>query len=857
MDIIDLSGIWKCTGAEGGELSFDKSADFVIPGSGCDNRIGKRTEPFREMTRETVRSLVPEYDFVGELTLEREIEIPEDWSGKYIYLYMERVNIASEVFIDGERRGRRTVSLCAPHIYELCGIAAGRHTLTVKVDNRNILNIDHIASGYSEDTQSLWCGIIGRVELVCRSMVHISRVSVFPKEDGIDVSIAVNADYKVPHGYMAAGIELSVPGFPAVRVNRRFYQRRETVHIHYPMDEYIKWSEYNPKLYTLTARLYCDGCGDVSECEDMPEPVTETDSTSVGFGMRFIAHDKNVLKLNGRRIFLRGEVDCAIFPNTGYPPTDEDSWTELFKKYKLWGLNYIRCHSWVPPEAAFDAADKAGIYISCELPLWMNLDVCSLDTGSDMMHGIYIREESVKIFKEYGNHPSFIMFANGNELLGDFEMLEDNIQMIRALDGGRRLYSLTSNFDRNITPCDDYINAFQIRDARVRLQAFRKRLWEGTALNYNAATEGAPVPAVSFEIGQYCVYPDVESIDKFSGNLKPYNFGVIYDDLKKKGMAHRARDYVKASGDLAARLYKEEIEAALRTKDFGGIQLLGLHDYTGQCTATIGLLDVFYDSKGIITPERWRSFCSDITVLMESKRIYTSDEGFCAKMYLADFSEHGADPEYTLTLQTGGKTVFEKSGTLPDRAEFDLSRIQAPAMLKARIKTRDTENEWTVFVFKKECRSGDVRIIKGIGGEVEDVLKNGGRAVVLPDESCAYKAFFFPVFWSPAYFPSKKSCGMIINDKHEIFDNFPTEKYQDFQWYHPMEGGYNFDMSRLPAGTEPIIESVPNFFDNTPLSPLAELKTDKADIVFCGFDIYGETPEEQAIAAAVKNYLLR
>lgn len=67
----------------------------------------------------------------------------------------------------------------------------------------------------------------------------------------------------------------------------------------------------------------------------------------------------------------------------------------------------------------------------------------------------------------------------------------------------------------------------------------------------------------------------------------------------EKNVYHKLNDYIKASGDLAVKLYKEDIEAALRTKDFGGFELLSLSDYTGQSTATVGILDVFYESKGL------------------------------------------------------------------------------------------------------------------------------------------------------------------------------------------------------------------------------------------------------------------
>ena len=88
-----------------------------------------------------------------------------------------------------------------------------------------------------------------------------------------------------------------------------------------------------------------------------------------------------------------------------------------------------------------------------------------------------------------------------------------------------------------------------------------------------------------------------------------------------------------ASGKLQALCYKEEIEAALRTEGFGGFQLLDLHDFPGQGTALIGVLDPFWDSKPYVSPGEFRRFCYQTVPLARmSKRIWTTDETFAAQV---------------------------------------------------------------------------------------------------------------------------------------------------------------------------------------------------------------------------------
>ena len=105
------------------------------------------------------------------------------------------------------------------------------------------------------------------------------------------------------------------------------------------------------------------------------------------------------------------------------------------------------------------------------------------------------------------------------------------------------------------------------------------------------------VPLISHEIGQYAVFPNLKEIEKYTGVLEPLNFKAVKQDLQKKGLYSKAEDFLEASGKLAVLLYKEEIERAMKTKQFSGFQLLDLHDFPGQVTALVGLLDAFWDSK--------------------------------------------------------------------------------------------------------------------------------------------------------------------------------------------------------------------------------------------------------------------
>ena len=99
------------------------------------------------------------------------------------------------------------------------------------------------------------------------------------------------------------------------------------------------------------------------------------------------------------------------------------------------------------------------------------------------------------------------------------------------------------------------------------------------------------IPVVSHEIGQYEVYPNFHEIEKYTGVLKARNFEVFRDRLKETGMLDWADDFFYTSGKLSVQCYKEELEAAARTKRLAGYQILDIQDFSGQGTALVGILD--------------------------------------------------------------------------------------------------------------------------------------------------------------------------------------------------------------------------------------------------------------------------
>lgn len=833
MNIIDLSGIWRWETDENDigilEQFYSrclKNDGFKLPGSTCENGIGKKQEYYSELTKEAARAPREKYEYVGALWLQHEVEIPQELEGKCVRLFLERVNIASELWLDGEKIDRQIIELSAPHIYNLTKrITAGVHTLTLRIDNRNLLNFGDMASGYSIDTQGYWNGAVGRIELQYEEMFHMENLQIYPNERGIRVQITFASEIWNPwQKYHTEtelcvttpdGQQLTVKSFESI-----IFNSRQVEYFDYEIDDIELWNEFTPNLYTLTAKA---------------TSKYNSDEKTVRFGIRSIRTEGKKILLNDRQISLRGTIDCAQYPITGYPPFDIEIWRKNFKTIKNYGLNHVRFHAWCPPECAFEAADEIGLYLSVEMPMWINKDIASLEYGDDPIHNQYYPNEARTISKTYGNHPSFIMFSNGNETLGNFELLSDITIQMKAYDT-RRIYTLNSNFDHAVMQCEDYFCAMEAYGNHVRIQHLHDEVAEHTCIDYSKAVDELPVPIISFEVGQYCSYPDVDICERYTGNMLPVNFDAIRKHMIKRGIYPRLKEYIAASGDLAVKLYKEDIEAALRTKDFGGFELLSISDYTGQSTATVGILDVFFQSKGIVTAEEFCKFCNSVVPLFKAKRIFKNSEALDAELDLYDYGQQKIkNPLFDLKIYNGSE-IFYQTQTTERKVSVPLCDIQKSSRLRVELSVGDYTNSWNIYVFADSAANTDVRIIR-TAEELKDIITNGGSGIVTADIlKNPIKGSFVPVFWSPVHFPTTAPSGEIIDNVHPIFDDFPTEKYPDYQWKTLLDNSKGADISVL-NGLKPIVEVVPNFVDSTPSSPLFEMCVDKAKLLFCGFDL--------------------
>lgn len=790
--------------------------------------------------------LYQRFSYVGPAWYRRTVEIPSNWKDKDVELFLERVIWQTKVWVNGQWMGSQN-SLVAPHRYEIgSALKPGRNEIVIRVDNSRQAAIGN-PHAYTDESQTIWNGIIGRIELIARDKSGIDHLELRPDLAGRRVEVTANF-YNGGTEPLAA--ELRLQASPANFAGRPMAPLRFSVSIppgasrqtfHYPVDAGAQlWSEFNPKLYRMTARLH--------------GRALET-AASDQFGWRQFRRDGRIFEINSQPVFLRGTVECCVFPKTGYPGMTGRQWQKIFSTVKKCGLNHLRFHTWCPPEATFEMADKAGIYLEVELPNW------SFQIGKDPAATRFLRDEGERMIREYGNHPSWVMFTMGNELKGDYRVLDNLVDYFRSLDSTLLFASTTypsSKRGKVPGPEDDYYISQDTQCGRVRGQDVLNDTPPNTVSNFSKNASCLDVPLVSHEVGQYCVYPGLAELPQYDGVLRNTAFEAIRGDLQAKGRLDEARQYTRDSGRLAALLYKEEVERALRTTNQAGFQLLQLNDFPGQGTSTVGLFDSFWDDKGVISPREFRRFCGPVVPLLElPKRVFENSESLDAAVEIANFGPSALrNGAVRWTIQNGRHTLAAgllRAAEIP-RGERpilgaihqSLASVTQAARLKVTVAIEGTRaaNDWFIWVYPRTEKSSDdhsIDIFENASPAFYDALDHGRRVLLLPRAPSILHPLavqFTTVFWNPVMFPNQPgTMGALIDRRHPIFQRFPTDEWSDWQWWELLHRAVAMDLTGVAPAPPAPLRFIDKFNRNALPAAIMEARAGRGRLLICSLDI--------------------
>ena len=810
--------------------------------------------------------LQPVKHYAGAAWYRRTIDVPPSAQGKRLTLSLERPHWGTQAWLDGRALGSCD-SLSTPHVYELGSPAPGKHTLTVRVDNRMLVDVGENAHSVSDHTQSNWNGIVGRMEITATDRLWIDDVQVYPQPRDATALVKIRLHAADPlHG--KGKLRLAAEAENAQRAHKVEPQsvdftidgQEAAVEVRYRLGNRVQlWDEFSPALYRLAVALELD------------TPAKLRDTRTAPFGMRDFRAEKTQFTINGRKVFLRGTLECCIFPKTGYPPTDVDSWKKILGACQAHGLNHMRFHSWCPPEAAFQAADELGVYFHVECAAWAKI-------GDGQPIDKWIYAEGDRILKCYGNHPCLVLMDYGNEPAGkqQKQYLAALVNSWKAKDP-RRLYSSGSGWP--LLSENQWHSAPQPRVQAwgAGLKSRINALPPETRTDYSDFVRKQSAPVVSHEIGQWCAYPNFAEIPKYSGYLKAKNFEIFRETLQANHMGDQAQAFLMASGKLQTLCYKEDIESALRTPGFGGFQLLDLHDFPGQGTALVGVLDPFWESKGYVTADEYRRFCNATVPLARmSKRVWTTDETLTADLEAAHFgpAPFRCTPLWKLVADDGRIIEYGRlpaiqlpvgNGTALGSIRVDLKDVPAAKKYRLVVDLEGTpfENDWDMWVYPARLNTAppaDVLVTNVFDAAAQSRLQSGGKvllqlspAQVKSPVAIGFSSIFWNTAWTRGQAPH--TLGVLCNPRHAVFADFPTESHANWQWWELVHGSAAMVLDGLPAELRGLVQPIDTWFENRRLGLLVEARLGGGKLMIASVDLSNDL-ERRVVARQLRYSVL-
>jgi beta-galactosidase/beta-glucuronidase len=313
---------------------------------------------------------------------------PALWKGKVINIVFEGVMTDAEVKVNGKLAGEVHQGAFYAFKYDI--------TKLLQYGKENLLEVTvakHSANqsvNEAERKADFWIfgGIFRPVWLEVLPAVHISSISLNAKANGeISGLFTTNqwADSKA-----------------VISILDDENRIVDTIHVIgrglnygiYFFDERIfnikKWSSESPTLYKAFFTIYREG-----------KPIH---TVSKKFGFRTVElKQRDGIYVNGVKMKFKGVNRHSFRPETGRTTSKQISIEDVLLMKNM-NMNAVRMSHYPPDDHFLDVCDSLGLFVMDELAGW---------------HGNYDTKTGEKLLKEMidhdANHPSVVMWSNGNE----------------------------------------------------------------------------------------------------------------------------------------------------------------------------------------------------------------------------------------------------------------------------------------------------------------------------------------------------------------------------------------------------------------------------------------------------------
>ena len=786
----------------------------------------------------------------------RSLEVPSDWKGCQITLHVGRVVMEAWVYVNGQQvhhhLGHSTsweVDL-APHL--VCGQA---NELVLAVDNHSKGRTGTAIRGW----QGRSGGVFGPIRLHVAGQARIADLYV--REDDAGLHWHAEIEGRVPEPATlewqiddpTTGKAVARGNAPAGGGTLRWSTGRFGLE---------PWSDRNPRLYTLSVRLVSGG--------------RQLDTMRQDFGRRRLTTAGTGLRLNGQPIFLRGVCDIAYFPLTCTLPWHLEAYREYLRRLKQVGFNWIRCHTWVPPEPYLQAADALGMLIQVEPPVGYRLP------------------EWRDILRACRHHPSVVIYCCGNEELLD----EAKIEYLRQCAAELRaqvpdalfnpqealrgvVYGWAKSDMGGLVPKPFPHNAERLRLLKQFSDVFGQFSWGW--LSYTSLAGQAPEidkrlavyerPCLSHELGICGCFLDLKLEERYRPTrIGPALFSGAREALARAGLLDRAELYHRHSAAWQRLMLKDAMETARRCQLLAGYDCLGGTDGHWHRTGYgCGVLNEFGELKPGRTVEDILSYNGESVLLVSDQRARNLESGtrFQRDLFLSWFGAApllGGELAWSMRPAAGGPALCTGSQPVPTVApgtirqvgavEFELPALDRPLKTVLQVtltsQAQPVKNRWDYWIFPnaRPIVPQGVRVVQALDAQSLRALAEGQRVVLLGHQPFAAQPTSFQM--GLAGRPQGNLATVIA--RHPLMDGFPHDGWCDWQFAAMLHGGQAVQFDPMPEAFEPLLEVVSSYKQIRKQAALFEWRVGQGRLLVCSLHLPESDPAARYLRSRILTY---
>lgn len=630
-----------------------------------------------------------------------------------------------------------------------------------------------------------------------------------------------------------------------------------------------RWSDRNAELCRLEVELSNNGA------------VVDTVVAECGFAeMKVDGFD---ILLNDVPSFLRGSTEHCYYPESCTPHCDTDKYLRDLAVLKAAGFNFMRCHTWCPPEEFFIACDRLGLIVQTEVP--------PNSPENDWR----------AILRMTRKHVSARILCGGNEenltasRIAVLQKLQQNMKdlapwMLFNPQEALPLveYRLEATPEDELSPGDIVETPYPHNKRKLARIAEFSDLYGGFNWGYASYfPEEFPgveemekrlavyeKPCLSHEAGILGGYIDLSLESRYKDT---YISPELYTKIREYQQAHgvsfeRSQYYYDLNSRFIASLRKVQLENLRRCPTLRGYDFLGGVDaHWHRCGYPCGVFNEFYENKPGETAETFIR-CNGETVLLcdaSFQRNYafgTTFEQAVSVSYFGDKWRENAVLKWNFTagsFAVSGEIAAVElvPGKVVELGKVSFELPEASAAVKGVLSCTLTHNdlkvgnEWNFWCYPEvEAVAADNVAVSGTFGEKElDFVANGGRMLLLDDFPCDVSEEFYRPCSTGR---SNGHYGPFVAASHPVMDEFPHENFLEFQVYNMIQPGRALlfkSGSLLPYA--PVVGLIPPYKRHQDKSLVSEFAVGNGRLILCSLNLDINDPAAKFLKAKLLNYL--